>query len=185
MTSPAMGTITFSDRLCIMEKMPSFHPCGVLPTSFAIVPTFSFTSPNIVDRLPLMAPIKIPFIHSLIASSMLCIGYPRAYPNKPESRGTSTIPIRATPPPAISCFMPWLFAPGLSFPYPSRRLITPQMPSPAPRAITRVCNTSIALLKNSIDTSLSAAFCGCKNFDCCVMGKKIAVVRSTAACAAG
>ena len=74
MTSPAMGTITFSDRFCIMEKMFAFHPCGVLPTSFAIVPTFSFTSPNIVDRFPLMAPIKIPFIHSLIASSMLCIG---------------------------------------------------------------------------------------------------------------
>ena len=74
MTSPAMGTITFSERFCIMEKIFAFHPCGVLPTSFAIVPTFSFTSPNIVDRLPLMAPIKIPFIHSLIASSMLCIG---------------------------------------------------------------------------------------------------------------
>lgn len=25
-------------------------------------------------------------------------------------------------------------------------------------------------------TSLSAAFCGCKNFDCCVLGKKIAIV---------
>ena len=34
------------------------------------------------------------------------------------------MPIRATPPPAISCFMPWDFAPGLSLPYPSRRLIT-------------------------------------------------------------
>ena len=30
MTSPAMGTITFSDKLCIMENMPAFHPCGVL-----------------------------------------------------------------------------------------------------------------------------------------------------------
>ena len=73
MTSPAMGTITFSDKLCIMENMPAFHPCGVCPTSAAIVPTFSFTSPNIVDRLPLMAPMRISFIHSLIASSMLCI----------------------------------------------------------------------------------------------------------------
>ena len=83
MTSPAMGTITFSDRFCTIEKMPSFHPCGVLPTSSAIVPTLSFTSPNIVDRLPLMAPIKIPFIHSLIASSMLCIGYTCGLTEKP------------------------------------------------------------------------------------------------------
>ena len=83
MTSPAMGTITFSERFCIMEKIFAFHPCGVLPTSFAIVPTFSFTSPNIVDRFPLMAPIKIPFIHSLIASSMLCIGYTCGLSEKP------------------------------------------------------------------------------------------------------
>ena len=40
MTSPAMGTITFSDRFCIMLKMFAFHPCGVLPTSAAMVPTF-------------------------------------------------------------------------------------------------------------------------------------------------
>lgn len=78
MTSPAMGTMTFSDNVRIMAKMPAFHPCGVCPTCAAIVPTFSFTSPNIVDRLPFMAPIRISFIHSLIASSMLCISlYPR------------------------------------------------------------------------------------------------------------
>src|SRR3712207_7596163 len=87
MTSPAMGTITFSERVCIMENMLAFHPCGVCPTSAAIVPTFSFTSPNIVDRLPLIAPIKIPFIHSLIASSMLCIGlYPRLTEQAGEKR---------------------------------------------------------------------------------------------------
>ena len=84
MTSPAMGTITFSDRFCIMLKMFAFHPCGVLPTSAAMVPTFSFTSPNIVERLPLMAPIRISFIHSLIASSMLCIG---SYPRLTEQAG--------------------------------------------------------------------------------------------------
>ena len=77
MTSPARGIITSSDRVCIMENMLAFQPYGVCPTSAAIVPTFSFTSPNIVDRLPLMAPIRISFIHSLIASSMLCISlYP-------------------------------------------------------------------------------------------------------------
>ena len=78
MTSPAIGTITFSDNVRIMENMLAFHPCGVCPTSAAIVPTFSFTSPNIVDRLPFMAPMRLSFIHSLIASSMLCISlYPR------------------------------------------------------------------------------------------------------------
>ncbi|EQK19083.1 hypothetical protein QUY_3461 [Clostridioides difficile P71] len=81
----------------------------------------------------------------------------RHYPNRPESSGTRVRPIKATPPPAINCFMPWLFAPGLSLPYPSMRLMPPQMPSPAPSAITKVCNTSTALLKNSIETSLSAA----------------------------
>ena len=84
MTSPAMGTITFSDNVRIMEKIPAFHPCGVCPTSAAIVPTFSFTSPNIVDRLPFMAPMRISFIHSLIASSMLCISlYPRFLTEQP------------------------------------------------------------------------------------------------------
>ena len=56
----------------------------------------------------------------------------------------------ATPPPAISCFMPCDLAPGLSFPYPSSRLMTPQIPRPAPRAMTKVCKTSTALLKKSI-----------------------------------
>ena len=40
------------------------------------------------------------------------------------------VPIRATPPPAMSCFIPWDFAPGLSLPYPSIRLIAPQIPRP-------------------------------------------------------
>ena len=47
--------------------------------------------------------------------------------------------------------------PDCRFHIPPKRLITPQMPSPAPRAITKVCNTPIALLKNSIRSSLSAA----------------------------
>ena len=33
------------------------------------------------------------------------------------------------------------------------RLITPQIPSPAPSATTRVCKTSTALLKNAINKS--------------------------------
>ena len=35
-------------------------------------------------------------------------------------------------------------------PYPSSRLMTPQIPRPAPRAMTKVCKTSTALLKKSI-----------------------------------
>ena len=62
------------------------------------------------------------------------------------------------------------FAPGLSLPVyaplrsaqsrrppdvvrPSSRLIAPQMPRPAPSAMTRVCSTPTALLKNAIVNS--------------------------------
>ena len=38
----------------------------------------------------------------------------------------------------------------LSFPYPSSKLTAPQIPRPAPRAITSVCSTVTALLKNAI-----------------------------------
>ena len=38
------------------------------------------------------------------------------YPSRPDSRGIRVTPIRATPPPATSCFTPWLLAPGLSWP---------------------------------------------------------------------
>ena len=54
------------------------------------------------------------------------------------------------PPPDISCFMPCDFAPGLSFPYPSKRLITPQTPTPAPIAVTTVFNPVTAVVKNAI-----------------------------------
>ena len=50
----------------------------------------------------------------------------------------------------IKCLMPWLLAPGLSFPYPSRRFTTPHTPRPAPIATTRVFKVVIALLKNAI-----------------------------------
>ncbi len=32
-----------------------------------------------------------------------------SYPKKPESSGTSVVPISATPPPAMSCLIPWDF----------------------------------------------------------------------------
>ena len=60
------------------------------------------------------------------------------------------MPINATPPPAISCFMPCDLAPGLSFPYPSSRFITPHIPRPAPSAMTSVWRTSTAELKKAI-----------------------------------
>ena len=47
-------------------------------------------------------------------------------------------------------YQSWALAPGLSFPYPSSRLMTPQIPRPAPRAMTKICKTSTALLKKSI-----------------------------------
>ena len=50
----------------------------------------------------------------------------------------------------ISCLTPCDLAPGLSLPYPSRRLMPPQTQSAPPRATTRVCRVSIAELKNSI-----------------------------------
>ena len=77
MTSPAMGTTTFLDSVRIMEKTSEFQDSGVFPTSVAIVATLLFTSLNIFDRLPVMAPIKKSFSHCSMASIMLCIG---AYP---------------------------------------------------------------------------------------------------------
>lgn len=50
----------------------------------------------------------------------------------------------------IKCLIPCDFAPGLSLPYPSIKLITPHTPSPAPMATTRVCKILIAELKNAI-----------------------------------
>ena len=41
---------------------------------------------------------------------------PDDQPNRPESRGTRVMPMRATPPPAINCFIPWLLEAGLSWP---------------------------------------------------------------------
>ena len=69
--------------------------------------------------------------------------------NRLESRGTSTVPTTATPAPAISCFIPWLLAPGLSLPYPSSRFTTPHTPRPAPKAITSVCKVEIAEVKKA------------------------------------
>ena len=52
------GTMTESDKLWIMEKIPEFHPCGVCPTSAAMVPVLSFTSVNMVVRLLDIKPVR-------------------------------------------------------------------------------------------------------------------------------
>ena len=62
--------------------------------------------------------------------------------------------------PVFLCLAPDLFSQErvarLSFPYPSKRLIAPQMPRPAPRAMTSVCRTSTAELKNAIKKYLQS-----------------------------
>lgn len=50
----------------------------------------------------------------------------------------------------MNCLIPCDLAPGLSLPYPSRRLMTPQTARPAPMATTNVCKIEIAELKNAI-----------------------------------
>ena len=129
--APAMGTITVSDRLCSILKMPLFHACGVRPTSAAISPTLAFTVSNSPDRLPVIPSMRMPFIHSsMISLSRVAPPFPRPpglagrtrrrlvkgldrdkgrdQPSSPDSRGTRVTPIRATPPPATSCFMSFM-----------------------------------------------------------------------------
>ena len=50
MITPAIGTMTFSERLRIMLNMPAFHPAGVVPTCVAISPTSVFTLSNKPER---------------------------------------------------------------------------------------------------------------------------------------
>ena len=70
MIIPAMGTITVSDRLWIMEKIPLFHSCGVWPTCAAMSPVFALMSENIVVRLELMVLISTSFSQVSMASKM-------------------------------------------------------------------------------------------------------------------
>jgi len=39
MIIPAIGIMTVSERVCIMENMLLFHACGVAPTSAAMLLT--------------------------------------------------------------------------------------------------------------------------------------------------
>ena len=140
MIRPAIGMMTLFERSRTILKMPEFHPCGVCPTSPAIVPVFSFTSVNMLVRFPVMKSVSKSQIQSSRSSNnpssnfgyLLCgnrkaclssrkAGRPAllllmSQPKSPARRGTSVVPIRATPPPAMSCFIPWDLAPGLSLP---------------------------------------------------------------------
>lgn len=80
--------------------------------------------------------------------------------------GTSTIASRISPRPDISCFMPCDFAPGLSLPYPSKRLTTPQTPSSAPiRQMTDLRTVHAVLMKEEvIDFTCSGKSLCC---ECC------------------
>ena len=119
-----------------------------LPTSDAISPTLVFTVLKRPDRFPLIPSIRMPLIHSPIKSSIMCVSLlPRPpssrrgaayclqmdsndYPSSPDSSGTRVMPMRATPPPATSCFDPLALAGGgLSAPYPSNRLTPPHTQS--------------------------------------------------------
>ena len=57
----------------------------------------------------MIADTSISLSQSVICSKSSFMGQPSVYPNSPDSSGTSVVPIRATPPPATSCFMPWDF----------------------------------------------------------------------------
>ena len=61
--TPAMGTMTVSERFWIMEKTPPFQPWGVFPTSPTISPTLVLTESNIPVKFPLMPSVSSPRSH--------------------------------------------------------------------------------------------------------------------------
>ena len=121
-TMLAMGTMTVSERLRTMLKMPLFHAEGVMPTSPAISPTLVFRVSNIPVRFEMIPSMSSSWNHSCIASKIngdhLLCGRPRVpgppagvmgshqAESRPDSRGIRVRPMSATPPPAISCLIP-------------------------------------------------------------------------------
>lgn len=137
-----MAMIKVSAKFLIIEKAPPFDTDGVFHTYPAILATLELMLSNKPVKLSIMPSTRRFLIHSLIASRIKFI---RDYlVNNPERSGTRIMLISATPPPVMRCFMPWDFAPELSLPDPSRILIIPKIPSPAPSPITSVCNTVTA-----------------------------------------
>ena len=65
--TPAMGKMTVSDKVCIIEKMSAFQPCGVWPICPLICETFSLTLSKRPVRFEIMPPARISFIQSVSA----------------------------------------------------------------------------------------------------------------------
>ena len=64
----------------------------------------------------------------------------------------------------IRCLIPWLFAPGLSLPYPSSRLMIPHTATPAPMAVTTVLSAVTLLVKKAIFQSNTCSITAVKPF---------------------
>ena len=109
--TPAIGTMMELERFWIMLKISPFHPCGVWPTCVAMSATCRFTLSNIPVKFPMMPPTSIslsqlvrasnkksircqpPFCPSRCAreGARISAGYDQTV-NRPDSRGTSTMP---------------------------------------------------------------------------------------------
>ena len=116
MIIPAMGTITFSDSVLTMLKMPEFHALADLLCNRAYLVIDIGKHGVEVAKYP-------PFEYILYElSNFIYNAAHLSYENSVESCGITVCATMIMPPPDISCLMPCDFAPGLSFPYPSRRL---------------------------------------------------------------
>ena len=139
-----------------------------MPTSPAISPTLVFRVSNIPVRFEMIPSMSSSWNHSCIASKIngdhLLSGRPRVpgppvgsagrhqAESRPDSRGIRVRPMRATPPPAMSCLMPWLLEAGLVLPVTFQEVdAAPHAQAAAQRNHQSDCNTSIALVKKSIN----------------------------------
>ena len=89
-----MGTITVSERLRIMLKMPLFQAAGVMPTSPAISPTFVFRVSNIPVRFEMIPSMSSSLNHSWIISNIkgdhLLCGSSRCKTKAPAGSGETS-----------------------------------------------------------------------------------------------
>ena len=65
--TPAMGSTTFRERASIIAKTRGSKLDGLVPTCWAILPTWVFTSSNRPLRLDMIAAVSSDFIQSEIA----------------------------------------------------------------------------------------------------------------------
>ena len=64
---PAMGSTTFRDRASIMANTLGSKLEGLVPTCWAMLPTWVFTSSNSPLRLDIMPAVRMPLIQSAMA----------------------------------------------------------------------------------------------------------------------